>query len=855
MILKSELLDVHTRLGQMLPFVTKRFASVPTAMRTRRRTRRHEREPNLRKRQGGSHSNLKENEDAELKFKLRQMNEFAKNLKMQMQLADSLRRKEEAARAEGIGGDVAEGAIERDSSTVAAALLEGAEPAEAQPAPLNLSQLIMSAQNAEPLLAPELAERIGDGKLVYSALVNKRAQNWDAIVAALYESAEKLRGLDADIVKEKLLLRVSGLSLEGVATLDKLLTDRFGEGRDFDVDMYGVLFETLGEHTQHTQQAKTVVDRMKKLLQRYDACDDPDKKPLTQEILNCCLKVGTAAKSFDDMNYFLSKFVKDYRILPNKVNYDQVLTFYLKNRTLSQAWETFGAMKFMSLSHRPDVATYNLMLQVCDQERNYSKALDLYHEIQDLKMEPDVRTLSMLAKAMASASTDAIVSEGKSDSLRLTGWKFIHEIENNPKYATAKDDPVCAHGVLTTMMALASYDGDVGLARALFYRHAVQSYKKLMKNANMDAVSNPAAAARAAWTQAIDPVLFNYLLMAYSRYQPNKLPILLGYELGAKFRRQLMFNVDYMGRAESDNDMHANIPLLPVMELSSTAEVLNESRALWEFFLSKHINGSLQPQPSARVVSMLEEYRQNHDTFEGFMKEVKSQVKRWQWHAVNRRLMTPITIMSYLSIPLRLGSYEEFAFRYKQTIYTGNELEESVKNFYDPALVTVSDEATVVVDDSEVKVEKYARKIDDRILQIYSFAYKNRVYNDVFELAMKAATKFRDNSLATRVWKERGEFRKTEGYTSMSVKDRIAGDTSFACATVKFFVAEKRFSEAMAVIMSSQKYIDWKYHMVRELHNALVSIEDSVSIRKLLSVVNKQNRLKVLNTESPSLTP
>ncbi|AGO11020.1 AaceriAFR480Cp [[Ashbya] aceris (nom. inval.)] len=850
MILKCELLDAHARLGLRLPLVTKRFASVPTAMRTRRRTRRTSREPALREKREGGYNHAKDNSDAELKFKLRQMNEFAKNLKMQMQLADSLRRKEEAARAEGITSDAAEAAIEDDSSTVAAALFEGAAPREAQPAPLNLSQLIMSSQKAEPLLAPELAERIADGKLVFSALVNKRAQNWDVIVTALYNSEEKLRGLGTDTVKKELLLRVSGLSLEGIAKLDKLLIDRFGEGPEFDAEMYAVLFKSLGEHTQ---QAKAVADRMKKLLQRYDACEDPDKKPLTQEVLNCCLKVGTAAKSFDDMNYFLAKFVQDYRILPNKVNYDQVLTFYLKNRTPAQAWETFGAMKYMSLSHRPDVTTYNLMLQICDQERNYSKALDLYHEIQDLKMEPDVRTLSMLAKAMASASTDPIVSEGKADSLRLTGWKFIHEIENNPKYATAKDDPVCAHGVLTTMMALASYDGDVGLARALFYRHAMQSYKKLTERANVGAFSHPAAA-RTAWTQAIDPVLFNYLLMAYSRYQPNKLPILLGYEQGAKFRRRLLFNVDYMGRSESDNDMHANIPLLPVMELSSTAEVLNESRALWQFFLSKQSMGSPRPKPSARIVSMLEEYRRKHETFEGFTKDVKSQLKRWQWHAMNRRLMTPITLVSYLSIPLRLGASEEFSLRYQQTIYTENELNLSLKNFYDPIPASVSSEMTALGDSSDMKIEKYAREIDEGIMQIYSFACKQRAFNDVFELAMKAATRFKDGSLATQVWKERGDFRKSESYKSMSLKERIAGDTSFACATVKFFVAEKRLSEAMAVVMSSQKYIDWKYYMVKDLHNALVSIEDEISVRKLLSVVNKQNRLKALSTESPSLT-
>lgn len=78
-----------------------------------------------------------------------------------------------------------------------------------------------------------------------------------------------------------------------------------------------------------------------------------------------------------------------------------------------------------------------------------------------------------MARVLASSSSNAVVSEGKSDSLRLLGWKYLHELEDKNLYRHKKDDL----NLFLAMMALAAFDGDIELSRALYYLFIAKKYK------------------------------------------------------------------------------------------------------------------------------------------------------------------------------------------------------------------------------------------------------------------------------------------------------------------------------------------------------------------------------------------
>lgn len=73
----------------------------------------------------------------------------------------------------------------------------------------------------------------------------------------------------------------------------------------------------------------------------------------------------------------------------------------------------------------------------------------------------------------------------------------------------------------------------------------------------------------------------------------------------------------------------------------------------------------------------------------------------------------------------------------------------------------------------------------------------------------------------------------------MDQRIRIAKDQKFAHLMVEFFTKQGKYSDAIAIILSSKNRFNWTYSMVRNLHKALEEIEDRNSVEILLDVVNK----------------
>lgn len=795
----------------------------------------------------------------ELEFKLKQLTEFTKNLRQQIKVTDDLVKKDKTYQEFQIDNG------SRNEDNDASLILNNLEnnhniKPRNSPTVLptftnkeNLSSIILSSTTLDNLLPHEIVTRIGNNQLILRALIDKRHENWDIIIDELYKTTDKLNDISSLQLRKYLLTKIKHISFGSIEKLDEMLLLHMNKDTTkYTLSMYECLFESLGNlkpSENDFNYNEMIMNKMKNLLKRYDETklSNLNLFHMTQFVLNSCIKFASKLKSFDQMEYFLSKFNQEYGIQPNKQNYTTVIQFYTKINASTQAWNTFATMKFLSQEHKPDLITYNSMLHLCNKEKDYAKAIDLYQEMKDFNIKPSVTTCALMAKILATTSSDSIVSEGKSDSLRLLGWKYIHEIESNPELSLQKQNVKQYYkDTMISMMALAAYDGDVGLSRALYYKLTTHKYYEVISNYKIKFGENVAIDYKYIWTRVLNSELFNYLLLAYSKYNPKKLPLLLGYEEGSNLRRAILNSVDYLGRSQNMDNLEIKLPILPMMELNHISQILSESRALWKFNIEFGGLFDLRNLPSELNNELLENLASTSKDFSEFKFKVMHKIATWKIKLVNHKALTNISLNTFLTIPIRLGDKEEFILRLKEFTFQQHELDSRLKNFFDVLKTIEPSNASSCENKSDLKIKENENSL---IYYLGSMKHKILANNSIYELIMKAATKFHDVKLAMDTWKARGEFRKTDTFQILEETERRNKDRYFAQLMVEFFTNEKMYVDAMSIILSSQKYINWTYPMVKSLHLSLIEIEDKKSISILLDIINKKSKIQQLDQE------
>lgn len=762
-----------------------------------------------------------------LEFKLKQLQELTRSLREQIKKSDS--------RNESGSAKVADGADNGEDSRAIFNELTSSRTAASLPSQQsNLSSIIMATEpeTSKKLIPRGLRERINDDRFVMACLIDRSHRDWNGIVNKLHSSELKLKDIPMAELKTWLLPKAKRLSYENIEKLDQMLLERVGAITKYTIPMYECLFQNLAS-LRPAQYGNLVTEKMRKLLERYDNARkiDSNVPQMSQFILNACINYSSKLLSFEDMNFFLAKFKNDYGITPNKENYTTIIQFYTKKGLTKQAWDAFDTMKFLSKSHEPDAVTYNSVLHLCNADRDYARAIDLYQEMMDRNVEPTVQTLSILAKTLARASSDPVTSENKAESLRLMGWKYIHEIDD--KYRTNhKEMPF--YYTLEAMMALAAYDGDLGLTRALYYKYTTQKYKQL-KTKGLEKLTE-----RKAWHYALDPRLFNYLLLAYSKYDSGSLPLLMGYEKGIKLRRNIMNSVDYYGRQDGYNEIGARLPMLPVMEMNEPWQILSESRALWQFNLEYGGVYNLREEPSDLSEETLRHMCSTAKSLEDFRINVLEMIARWKTGTVNYSAFNPISLNSFLTIPIKMKDKKEFLLRLNNFCFQQHEFDAVVKQIYDGGLaIQASDHASTA--DTETHATLYESNLNHALSYITSMRHKLSTNCATYELMLKAAIAFGDVEISTKAWKDRGKFRKTAAFTSLSKEEKTKRDSDFAALMVSFFANQGMFADALGIVMTSQRYINWTFSMVKALYTGLLKIEDMRSAEILLEIVNKKS--------------
>ncbi|KAM3162659.1 Mitochondrial group I intron splicing factor CCM1 [Lachancea thermotolerans] len=842
----------------------KRFVVIPASSKARRR----------RRDVGGIRKNVSVEEleldkaldlrdPKELEFKLRQLREFTKNLATQIRVADDLVKKEAAQK------ELGNKSKEEDTADAASvilgthnhhdryqrrSLLQGED----------LSSIILSVSHQAKKLLPEaILKRINDDELVLRSLINHRNSDWNAIISKLDQSPEKLDGVSQRALKNYILSKAKNLSLGSIRKADAMLLSNINHDlTKFNTSMYEFLFYNLSNlkpsQDPNSKYNNEVYAVMESLLDRYDEAQKViagknvaieaqegimPKVEMNQFILNCCIKFASKLLDVSKMNHFLTKFNRDYHILPNKENYTVIAQFYTKLGLHDKAWDIFATMKFLSADHKPDAKTYTCMLSLCNKEKNYAKAIDLFNEMIDLKVDPTPETLNALVKTLATVSGDPVASEGKAESLRLLAWKYLHQNEDLVNLRSGNfEDTILA------MMSLCAYDGDAGLARALYFKYITTRFKSNFESWRMRQGDHSSVDYKKVWASTLNPFLFNYLMLAYANYSPGKLPLLLGFEQGAVTRRNLINNVDYLYKFQNDEaGPRAKLPMLPLADISEPSQILLESRAVWQFNLE--FGGlcdlRISPLGSSKV---LKDLAASAESIEDFSFQVLHQIALWKTQIVNHNALNPKSIMTYLTIPLKLGEKKEFLLRMSEFSYEQQTFEQHISSLYmntKQQRLTARPGSSTHLTHSEIEKQPSSQTSfneESSLAFLSSMKHKIIRNSSIYELTMKAAIRFQDQALATKAWESRGSYRKTLAFQNLPVAERTKKDAAFASLMVDFFTQQQMYTDAMGIIMASQRHISWRYPMVKRLHRKLVELEDTRSIKILMEIVNKRSK-------------
>ncbi|OBA20534.1 mitochondrial group I intron splicing factor CCM1 [Metschnikowia bicuspidata var. bicuspidata NRRL YB-4993] len=319
---------------------------------------------------------------------------------------------------------------------------------------------------------------------------------------------------------------------------------------------------------------------------------------------------------------------------------------------------------------------------------------------------------------------------------------------------------------LEYMVYLAAKDGDLPLARALY-----QSLNLL---------------------GSVTPRSFSFLMLAYSKSGTStdnliyKVPSILVHESGRNFRRNILDTADYSPRFSNPKK---SIPFLPLIELSSTSEFMSESSAIMAHTL-----------------------------------------------LMNPNLISGESINMFLDIAAKLGSIKDFVDRYDEftcfdtsgvpatriveSLHPENDHEHQNKHETNLDLCVES-----VTEDTTLNTKSPILDLS-RSKQFLQFPRTTRTYI----IALNAAAKNKDYGFSQKVWQERGNYRKSSHFRSLSALERTKSDFAFAASMVSCLTKLGLLDDALAILVSTEYQFKWTWKELRHLHTAAVNIgHDKVS--------------------------
>lgn len=408
--------------------------------------------------------------------------------------------------------------------------LEGASHSEVAKFDASKASLSTSAV----ALPSSIQDRLG---LAVKYLVSKEHQNWDLVLQQL-EAA----GGFGDIPEKDIRKLVYAIPKSQLSSLFPRIESMLQQAS---IPLSPKLLNTyikslmLGNSLNDQQVAK-VEEAVKKLRLVSK------KGKLSRAAYELLIEAHGKNTNVAKMNEVILE-MKELGLQLSPTVYTNVLsTCVYKTRDHKQAVQFFDLMKFLAGSMAPKTREYQDIIVSYVNNDDIERALDLYEEMLAQKLEFNQNIMVALARGCMSR-----------EQLRFKAWDFIFEI-----YRSGWEPTV---NTLEYMLYLASKDGDLALARAL--------YQQLNHS------------------DATSPRSFSFLLLAYARCSVGKdisefQPLAItAHEAGRNFRRNILEKIDLSPSMENPKQA---IPYLPKITLSTPEEALAESSAIMAHALMVH---------------------------------------------------------------------------------------------------------------------------------------------------------------------------------------------------------------------------------------------------------------------------
>ncbi|KAG7194079.1 Mitochondrial group I intron splicing factor ccm1 [Scheffersomyces spartinae] len=573
-------------------------------------------------------------------------------------------------------------------------------------------------------LPESISDRLG---LSVQYLLNKQNQQWDLVLNQLQQEGGFV-GLPVVEVKKFIYqIPYTRIGLL-IPQLEKLLeeADIKKSSKIINHFIKGLsVGPTISEGTLQVieQYAKYITDHRKRLklltyqllVQVYGKCGDMDK-------INKCLK---------EMQSHGLKLSKDV--------YSNILkTSVYKKKDHKLSVELFDSMRFLLLESRPTTETYQDIIVSYVNNGDIEKALDLYQQMLDEGVEPNQQILVALARGCCTHK-----------DFKFKSWDFVFDIYKKGWQPSLE--------TFEYMIYLAARDGDVSLARALY----------LTLNES----------------KAVTSRSFAFLLLAYSKSalkvpeQERPLPTLTMHEDGRLFRRNILLGMKFP-KADEGEPAFA-LPLLPVVNITSRAEILAETSALWAHSL-----------------------------------------------IFNRQFLNKETVNSYLNVAAEMGGIEDFKDRFDNATFldpTGLQQRTRV------IIEEVEEAAEANFEQQEAEAEQNLAVSTTKtkapiLMEINNEQTKIQRSSLSYVIALKAAAYFNDYDFAKKVWTERGDFRKTDGFRNLLYGTRKYQDFEFASAMITCMARMNMLDDSMAILLSVSKQFKWTWKELHEVYNKCAEV-------------------------------
>lgn len=594
-----------------------------------------------------------------------------------------------------------------------------------------------------------ITKRLG---LAIKFLVSKTNINWTMVLQQLKESGG-FQGLPEKDIRKFIYSIPKDQIGHYIPTLEQLLEDG---GVKKSSKIINVFIAGLSHGGYLSDEIIAQIEQYCNYLTKINK-----KGKLSRDTYELMIQAYGKNNNLEKINLCLSEMKKN-KLEPSEKTFSSILsTCVYKANDHKQAVEIFDSMKFLSQKTKPDTKAYQDIIVSYVNNDNIEKALDLYREMITEKIDINQRIMVALARGCTSRQ-----------ELRFKAWDFIFDIYNNNWEPTLN--------TFEYMLYLSAKDGDVALSRAF--------YSKLNQS------------------NATTPRSFSFLLLAYSKSQVAKsdhqieVPSITLHEKGRNFRRNILSDVNLFPKTTSAQD---SIPFLPVLDLTSKAEIMAESSAIWAHALM-----------------------------------------------FNPQFINTDCTNTFLNIAAEMGKLSDFIDRFDSSTFldkTGISNDTRIIIEELPESITSNTEISQV--DSE-PISRQQNQFDETsitkspLLKDLSnnIDLRNRKIPRTslsYVIALKAAARFKNYKFAQRIWSERGTFRKTSNFKELSRRTKDSLDFQFASAMVSCLTKMNLLDDALAILLSTEYQFKWTWKELRELYRAASEIDHTNACQTIRGIARR----------------